>query len=68
MTVLPLAARAGREADLFLLRARKGDRGPFRLRAPCVLHSGVAHVQGVPDFAPAIAAALREGAALDWGD
>jgi tRNA1(Val) A37 N6-methylase TrmN6 len=68
VTVLPLAARAGRDADLFLLRARKGDRGPFRLRAPRLLHSGVAHVQGVPDFAPDIAAVLREGAAFDWGD
>jgi tRNA1(Val) A37 N6-methylase TrmN6 len=68
VTVLPLAARAGRDADLFLLRARKGDRGPFRLRAPRLLHSGAAHVQGVPDFAPDIAAVLRDGAAFDWRD
>ncbi len=68
VTVLPLAARAGRDADLVLLRARKGDRGPFRLCAPRVLHSGAAHVQGVPDFAPDIAAVLRDGAGLDWGD
>jgi len=68
VTVLPLSARAGRDADLVLLRARKGGRGPFLLRAPRLLHSGAAHVQGVPDFAPDIAAILREGSPLDWGD
>lgn len=68
VTVLPLAAREGRAAELLLLRARKGDRSAFRMLAPCVLHAGAAHVQGSPDFHPAVAAVLRDGAPLDWGD
>ena len=66
VTVQPLAAREGRAAELFLMRARKGDRTGFRLLAPLVLHAGEGHVQGAPDFAPAVAAVLRTGAALDW--
>jgi tRNA1(Val) A37 N6-methylase TrmN6 len=68
VTVQPLAAREGRAAELFLLRARKVDKSLFRLLYPIVLHDGVSHVQGVKDFAPAIAAVLREGAALNWRD
>jgi tRNA1(Val) A37 N6-methylase TrmN6 len=68
VTVQPLAAREGRAAELFLLRARKGDKSLFRLLYPVVLHQGESHVQGVKDFAPAVAAVLREGAALDWRD
>lgn len=68
VTVQPLAARAGRAADLFLLRARKGDRSPFRLLAPLVLHAQESHVQGAPDFRPAVAAVLRAGAPLVWND
>jgi tRNA1Val (adenine37-N6)-methyltransferase len=68
VTVQPLAAREGREADLFLLRARKGGGAPFRMLFPLVLHAGAAHVQGVPDHAPAIIAVLRDGAPLAWRD
>jgi tRNA1Val (adenine37-N6)-methyltransferase len=68
VTVQPLAAREGRAAELFLLRARKGDRSAFRLLAPIVLHGGERHVQGVPDFHPEVTAVLRDGAALGWRD
>lgn len=68
VTVQPLAAREGRAAELFLLRARKGDKSLFRLLFPLVLHEGEMHVQGMKDFRPEIAAVLREGAALDWRD
>lgn len=68
VTVLPLAARRGRAADLFLLRARKGDKSLFRLLFPLCLHEGDRHVPEVPDFHPAIAAVLRDGTALDWRD
>jgi tRNA1(Val) A37 N6-methylase TrmN6 len=66
VTVLPLAARAGRAADLFLLGARKGDKSPFRLLSPLWLHAGDRHGRDAPDFRPEIAAVLREGAALAW--
>jgi tRNA1(Val) A37 N6-methylase TrmN6 len=66
VTVLPLAARVGRAADLFLLRARKGDKSLFRLLYPQCLHEGDRHGGDRPDFRPEIAAVLRDGAALDW--
>lgn len=68
VTVLPLAAREGRAADLFVLRARKGDRSLFRLLYPLCLHAGDRHVQGVGGFRAPVAAVLREGAALAWPD
>jgi tRNA1Val (adenine37-N6)-methyltransferase len=68
VTVLPLAAREGRGAELFLLRAKKGDKSLFRLLYPLFLHAGGTHLRDAPDFRPEIAAVLREGAALDWRD
>lgn len=63
--VLPIAARAGRAPDRMILRARKNGRGAFRLHAPLVLHMGDTHVSDTgDDYAPPVAAALREGAAL----
>jgi tRNA1(Val) A37 N6-methylase TrmN6 len=64
--VLPLAARIGRAPELVILRARKGGRAPFRLHAPLVLHEGAAHARDGEDYAPAIRAVLRDGAALPW--
>lgn len=57
--VLPLWPKAGREAKLVLLQARKHARGPFRLLPGLVLHA--------PDgsFTPQAEAVLRHGAALD---
>jgi tRNA1(Val) A37 N6-methylase TrmN6 len=66
VTVLPLAARAGRGPDLFLLRARKGHKTPFRMLYPQALHEGAQHLADVPDFRPEIGAVLRDGAALAW--
>ena len=68
VTVLPLAAREGRAAELFLLRARKGDKSLFRLLYPLCLHAGDRHVEGAGGFRPAVTAVLREGAALAWPD
>ncbi len=63
--LLPLSARAGREPELAILRARKGGRAAFRLHWPLVLHQG-AHCTGREDYRPDIAAVLRDGAALPW--
>jgi len=66
VAVRPLAARQGRAAGRILLQARKGARGPFRLLAPLVLHSGPVHAADAEDFTPAAQAILRDGLALDW--
>jgi len=65
--VLPLSARQGREARRFLLGARKGSRGAFRLLAPLVLHRGAAHGADGEDFSAAATAVLRGGGGLDLG-
>lgn len=67
ITVLPVVPRAGREAARVILTAVKGGRAPFRLLSPLVLHEGAAHLRDGEDYAPAVRAVLREGAALpDW--
>ena len=65
ITVLPFAARIGRPAKLVVVQARKGARGPFRLLAPFILHSGPEHDGDRDDYLPETRAVLREGAALD---
>jgi tRNA1Val (adenine37-N6)-methyltransferase len=64
--VLPLAARARRDAGRVILRARKGGRSPFRLAAPLLLHDGEAHVADGDDYTPRARAILRDAAALDF--
>ena len=65
ITVLPFSARQGRPAKLFILRAKKGARGPFRLLPPFVLHSGPAHVADGDDYTPETTSILRNAAPLD---
>ncbi len=64
--VLPLAARAGRDAKRVILCARKGGRAPFRLAAPLVLHEGAAHRADGDDYTARARAILRDAAALDF--
>ncbi|MGV6850359.1 MAG: tRNA1(Val) (adenine(37)-N6)-methyltransferase [Marinibacterium sp.] len=64
--VLPLSARAGRAPEHVLVRARKGGRAPFRLLAPIWLHDGPAHRFDGDDYTGAVAAILRDAAALNW--
>lgn len=64
--ILPLAARAGRDAGRVIVRARKGVRTPLRLLAPLVLHEGPAHVADQDDFTARARAILREGRAIDF--
>jgi tRNA1(Val) A37 N6-methylase TrmN6 len=66
VAVLPLAARAGRDAKRVILRARKDRGGPFRLAPPLVLHEGPAHDRDADDFTEAARAILRDAAALDF--
>ncbi|QUS35892.1 tRNA1(Val) (adenine(37)-N6)-methyltransferase [Falsirhodobacter algicola] len=61
ITVLPLAARAGRAPKRLILQARKGGRGDFVMTAPAILHEGPHHA-GDHDDATALARSiLREG-------
>lgn len=63
---LPLLPRAGAAPRLVLLRARKGGRAAFRLHAGLVLHRGDSHEVDGDDYAPAIAAVLRDAGALKF--
>jgi len=68
VAVLPVTGRAGRDADRFLLRARKGGRAPFRLHAPVHLHDGANHGRDGKDYLPNISAILRNGAKFPFPD
>lgn len=56
--VLPVRPRRREPASRVLVRARKGSRAPFRLHGGLELHEGEGH--------SAAAAALWQGAALEW--
>lgn len=64
ISVLPLAPRVGRAAELVILRARKEGRAEFRLCAPVIMHSGAQHERDGDDYTPLISSVLRDGAAL----
>ncbi len=65
IVVLPLQPRRGREAKLFILQAKKGAKGAFRLLAAFVLHAGDAHLADGDDYTAEAAEILRRGAPLD---
>lgn len=67
VTVLPLAARAGRKAQRVIVRARKGRRDPFVLLAPLVVHEGPVHPGDGAHFTQVVSAVMRDGAALPFG-
>ena len=66
--VLPVAPRAGRDAQLVIVKARKGARGAFRLLAPLVLHRGERHVADAESYTDDAQKVFRDGAQLqvDW--
>lgn len=61
VTILPIAARAGREAGRVIVAARKGSRAPLRLLSPFVMHAGSAHLSDGEDLSAAASAVLRDG-------
>ena len=65
VTALPLAARQGRQAKLFIVRAKKGTKGQFRLLSPFILHSGQEHLRDGDDYSPKASSILRDGGGLD---
>ncbi len=68
IAVYPITGRANRAADRFILRARKGARGPFRLHASIPLHEGATHLDDQPDYRSEIAGILRNGLAFQLPD
>lgn len=68
IVIHPIAARTGRDADRVLIMARKGGGAALRLCAPVVLHAGASHLRDSQDYAPAIRAVLRDGAAFPLDD
>lgn len=64
--VLPLQPRVARDANLVLVRGRKGGRAAFRLHPPVLLHEGAAHDGDRESYAQQIRDVLRNGAALPF--
>lgn len=64
LSILPIAARAGRGAGRVMIQARKGGRADPRLLAPLVVHDGPIHATDGEDYTPEIRAILRDGAPL----
>lgn len=64
--VQPLQPRVGRDAQLVLVRARKGGRAAFRLHAPILMHEGATHDRDRDSYCPQISAVLRRGADLQF--
>ena len=61
IAVLPVAARAGREAGRIILSARKGGRAPLRLLAPFIMHAAPRHEADREDLTEAAHSVLRHG-------
>jgi tRNA1(Val) A37 N6-methylase TrmN6 len=59
--IKPLAPRAGRAANRFILRARKGSRSVAKLHNPLILHEGLTHDVDGDSYSPEAKAILRHG-------
>lgn len=64
VTILPFAAREGRETGRVAIRARKGGRAALRLLAPFVLHDGAEHPGDRDNHSPQAEAVFRHGKGL----
>ncbi|MEM8979424.1 MAG: methyltransferase [Pseudomonadota bacterium] len=65
VVVQPYAPRSGRPAHLVVVQGWRGTRGPFRLNAPIILHSGMRHTDDGEDYTEAMQQILRNGRAID---
>ena len=66
LQIKPIAPRAGRQAELVILRARKGGRADLRLFAPLVMHLDTRHVADADNYGPLAREILRAGRSLEF--
>ncbi|MFK7879243.1 tRNA1(Val) (adenine(37)-N6)-methyltransferase [Roseobacter sp.] len=64
--VLPISPRAGRLAELVILRAKKNGRAAFRLYPQLILHEGDHHKKDADSYVSKVKAVLRDGAKLEF--
>lgn len=62
--VQPFIPRAGRDANLVIVRGRHSGRAPSRLHAPIQLHQSAQHEKDAEDYTPLIKGVLRDAKAL----
>lgn len=67
LVILPLLARAGKDAKRIVLQGVKGGRSPLRLMSPLILHPGDRHGVDAGAFTPQAEAILRDAAPLIMG-
>ena len=60
----PVYPRSASDAGRFLVRARKGSKGGFRLLAPLVLHQEGTHIEGRARYTNEAVSILRESAGV----
>lgn len=66
VVVRPVAGRAGRAPERFLLRARQGGRAPFWMAPALIMHDGPAHAGDHESYTPQLRDILRNGAPLPF--
>jgi len=66
--VCPIAGRAGKAPELFLLKARQDGRAAYRMTSPLIMHEGVSHNEDRESYTRAVLDVLRNGAPLPIWD
>ncbi|MDP5086872.1 MAG: methyltransferase [Yoonia sp.] len=62
--VRPIAGRADKAPELFLLQARQEGRTAFRMAPTLIMHEGAVHLADQDSYTPAVSDVLRNGAEL----
>lgn len=60
----PIAGRANRAPELFLLQARQEGKTPFRMAPTLIMHTGDTHQGDQESYTPDVSRVLRSGAKL----
>lgn len=68
IAILPIAARAGRNAGRVIISAKKGAGGPLRICPPFIMHARHRHEGDSEDLTPDATAILRNGQVLQFCD
>lgn len=59
--VFPICPRIDRDAQLVIVRGRKGAKGKLKLHFPIIMHAGAEHTKDCEDYTHEINNVLREG-------